>query len=749
MAARTIEKAPRKKRRETIDSYTPPAASTAAHPLDSEKSQTKLSKLKDWWYQAQEEQSENRVEMAIDEAYYDGDQWTEEEKNELINRGQAPVVFNLTKTTVNWILGAQSRAKIDYKIVPRKKDGVNAANAKTELLKYVGDANKSHYVRSRAFKDAVIAGVGWIETGIRTDPTEEPLYTRYENWRNIWYDHLSIEHDMSDARFIFRAKWVDLDIAQAMFPNRAAALEIESENVSQLYPWMPDDPIVNRADAPQGTVSNVDETNILYRRRRVRLIECWYKEIAKVKVVRGEGPINGTILVKDDPYIQKMVEDEQVSVFDAIKTITKCAIFCGSTFLQDELSPYRYADFPFTPIWCYRRGKDNAPYGIIRDLRDVQDDLNKRRSKALYLLSSNKIIADDNATDDWQQLHYEANRPDGIVKKRPGTEVRIEQGAILANYHVQLAHEDAKAIQDIAGVTDENMGRDTNAESGTAIKARQEQGYTTNNFLFDNLYLAIQCSGEKELSLVEQYYSEPKTIRILGSDMGRLTFLDINQMSDDGMMNDITATKADFIVSRQDYRETIRQAMFEAMMELTSHLSPEIALNLLDMVIDLSDLPNKAEIISRIRTLNGQKDPGLDKSDPQVIAEEEAKAADQSKQKAMQDRLMAAEVALKEADATLKKAKADQTLSDSTAKSVEALYSAIQTALVIVQTPGVSTIADSIAKSAGYIDKDAAPIIPQYSGGISGVPQIQQNTSPMFPPRPIRANTGIMEGIET
>lgn len=139
-----------------MQEYKPPV-NDKVHTLDSEKAKEKLLKLKDWWYQAQEQQADNRVEMAIDEGYYDGEQWTEEEKNELINRGQAPVVFNRIKTTVNWVLGAQSRAKIDYKVVPRKKEEVETAQAKTELLKYVEDVNNGDHVRSRAFKDAAIA----------------------------------------------------------------------------------------------------------------------------------------------------------------------------------------------------------------------------------------------------------------------------------------------------------------------------------------------------------------------------------------------------------------------------------------------------------------------------------------------------------------------------------------------------------------------------------------------------------------
>ena len=45
-------------------------------------------------------------------------------------------------------------------------------------------------------------------------------------------------------------------------------------------------------------------------------------------------------------------------------------------------SIYRHNRFSLTPVWCYRRGRDNQPYGMARRVRDIQEDINKRASKA-------------------------------------------------------------------------------------------------------------------------------------------------------------------------------------------------------------------------------------------------------------------------------------------------------------------------------------------------------------------------------
>ena len=63
-----------------------------------------------------------------------------------------------------------------------------------------------------------------MELGVRDDPEDEPIYYRYEDWINIWEDKYSVELDYSDARYLFRRRKTDLDIAVAMFPDHASDL---------------------------------------------------------------------------------------------------------------------------------------------------------------------------------------------------------------------------------------------------------------------------------------------------------------------------------------------------------------------------------------------------------------------------------------------------------------------------------------------------------------------------------------------
>lgn len=614
--------------------------------LDGADCQKQLRRLLNWWYRERQLQAENRTEQMTDHKFYDGGQWEDDDVTYLADRGQKALVFNQIKPTIDWVLGTEKRTRIDYKILPRRKENGPNAEIKTKGMKYLSDINKEAFQRSRAFDDATKGGVGWLEIGCRADPTDEKIFTRYEDWRNCWYDSLGVELDMSDHRYFFRSKWVDLDIGSAMFPDRADLIKSASINDYTYYDEEMTGLDIEPVEGEMGFL--LDQWHGLetpYFRSRVRLVEGWFRLPVKVKIMRGPelGSLNGVTYDDANEDMNYLTKNGYASLYDAIKMQMKVMMFCSTGALQYMDSPYNHNRFPFVPIWSHRRKSDHTPYGMIRQLRDPQEDLNKRRSKALFILSTNQTVVDNDATDDWDDLKEELDRPDGLVKKKPGSELTINKETRLAEEHIMLMHQDADYIERTSGVNDEMMGRQTNAVSGKAIAQRYEMGTVVTASQYDNLRLAFQLAGEIKLSLMEQFWTEEKEFRITGQK-GQPEFIPINTRDPETgeVMNDITNTQADFVVDEQAHSATVRQAMFDQMMELAGQLaqvSPEVVLSMLDLIVDLSDVPSKDAFVERIRAINGQKDPYRDPEDPEVVAEQQAEQEAQARAQAIQQLL--------------------------------------------------------------------------------------------------------------
>lgn len=702
-----------------MDGNQPDPLTAQRHPLDSPKNEAQLRRLLCLYEDELDKQADNRAEQAIDEDFYDSIQWSESDTRILKDRGQAPLVYNVIASAINWVVGTEKRGRSDYKILPRRKDASKPAERKTQLMKYLSDTNRSQFHRSRAFEDSTKVGIGWIESGVQEEDDGEPVFNRYESWRNMLWDSASTEKDLSDCRYVFRTKFVDLDIAEAMFEDRKGILRASANgNKSYGIDLFGDKAMDSQENELSGYTSVRNALNG-FDRNRVRLIECWYRKPIKVKRMIG-GDFSGEVYSEDNPAAGHQEEINAGKSTPMTRTMMRMhvAIFCDSGLLWHSESPYRHNQFPFTPIWCYRRGRDGMPYGMIRGMRSIQEDINKRASKALHILSTNKVIMEEGAVEDLDEFLEEISRPDAVIVKKQGKELVINAERELAPAHLDLMSRSISMIQTLSGVTDESMGRTTNATSGRAITARQEQGSMTTAAIFDNLRYAVQVHGEKELSLIEQYFSEEKQFRITNM-RGSPEYITIN---DGRPENDIVRTKADFIISDADWRASVRQAQTEELFALLQQLAPvmpQAAMVMLDLVVEGMDISQREEIVKRIRQVTGMRDPDAEELTPEEKQAEQAKQQAEQAQAEMQMRDAMATIAGKEAKAqrdTVAAQKDQLTMDKISTETKHVLASiagmnistqkaALEAALAAVSVPGVVRVADGLLDEAGFISK--------------------------------------------
>lgn len=676
--------------------YTGEGEAPPEDPLDGEEAMDLHGRLLGYYQRELDRQNDNRIQMAIDEDYYDNDQWSEADAEELRERGQAAICYNVITQSINWVIGSEKRGRSDFKVLPRGKEDAKPAQKKTQLMKYLSDVNRTPFNRSRSFEDAVKVGVGWIESGVTERDNGEPIYNRYESWRNMLWDSAATEFDLSDARYIIRIKWVDLDVVTAMFPGRALLLE-RSASMSERFgtDLANGDEVMDFAEDERETLAR-GVSDHSASRQRVRMIEVWFRKPERVqKIVAGQRM--GEEFDPNDQGHVDLVQGGQSIVAERMMMSMNLCIMTTSGICYMGRSPYKHNKFPFIPIWGYRRGRDNMPYGMIRAMRDIQDDINKRASKALYILSTNKTIMDEGAVDNIAEFMEEVSRPDGVIVKKPGKMLELNVDRDLAPAHLQMMSQSIGMIQSISGVTDEQMGKTTNAKSGVAIQARQDQGSKSTSKLFDNLRYAFQVDGEITLSLCEQYTTEEKQFRIT-NQRGTPEFVDVNTGLPE---DDITRTKADFIISDSEWRASLRQAQAEQLAQMMPNLPPQVQLVVLDLLIEELDLPNGEEMVKRIRQITGMRDPDATELTPEEQAAQEAAA----KQAQLQQAMAEAQLRNLNAKSTKDEVTAQKTMVDTVASSVETQLKAVEAAQVATLNPAILPVADALLHEAGYVSK--------------------------------------------
>ena len=627
-----------------------------------------------WWNYERAKQMDSRAERMKCHDYVDGKQWDVDEADELELRGQTATVFNLIKSTHDWLVGTERRMRYAFNVLPAsdRPEAAKGAEVKTKLLHYLDSVNKARHARSLRFKDQVISGLGWMDTGIRSDPDDEPIFTRYEDWRNVWHDSCGKQWDGEDWRYIFRQRIADFDIAAAMFPDRVWAIRMALASCGDLYSDEFDESDIDPELAElAGTYEH--GLAVAYRRDRVRLIACEYRMPCRLKVLRGAedlGTLRGAEYDPQNEGMVQLVDQGHAEIYDSLKLRMFRMVMCGGRVLQWQRRKFNHNRFSLVPAWCYRKKRDGTPYGVPLQQIGPQDDVNKRFSKALWHLSANQAIIEEGAwgEGDKEEFFDEIDRPDGKILVTGAGKVQFrEYNAQLGQAHVALAGQSARYIESIGGVTDENRGVETNATSGKAITARQDQGFTNTAEIYDNSLLGFQLEGEILLSLAEQFCTTEKVIGVTG-DAGALEFLRLNAPGADGsMQNDISSDQAIFMVDAVNYHATVRQAMSDQLGAMIAKLPPEIALALIDIWLDLSDLPYREASVKRIRKMTGAVDPKEDPNSPEAQARQQAEDEEAQRQKFIQDKMIELELAMAQASIDKTSAEAERNVAQARA----------------------------------------------------------------------------------
>ena len=401
--------------------------------------------------------------------YYDGKQWTAEQVAALKKRKQAPIVNNRIKVKLNGLLGLTSVRKGDPKAYPRNVDHDDgAAEAATDGLRYAADKTNLNATFLDAADSFFCEGYCGVNIVVEQSPKGE-IDVLVDNipWDRIFFDPYSRKHDFSDARGKGFMVWMD------------------EEDIKDAFP-----------DAPEEVFNNApvqsDET---FEDR-----PSWVKKIGKRK----------RHLVATHYYREK--------------NTWMLAIYTGGGFLL-EPSPSPYLDEngqPYCPVELEHAyiDRENNRYGELASFLDLQDEINHRRSKALFLLSQRQTYGNRGAVKDIKKVKRELAKPDGhleVGQGEYGKDFGILPTGDMAQGQFELLQE-AKQEMDSASYSVSLSGDQNNAQtspmSGVALQRLQQSGVTELIKLFENfgsfklrVYRQIWCR-------IKQYWSYEKWVRV-------------------------------------------------------------------------------------------------------------------------------------------------------------------------------------------------------------------------------------------
>jgi len=575
------------------------------------------ARLVRWFEESENTGTDARDRSNRDRDYVSGIQWTQAEIKALQERHQPPITINYCSRKVELMCGIERKSRTDPKAYARNPADEDKAYAATQVLRYIADQNKLNAVRSAVYENMLVEGAGGAEVGLEDDGNggAEVTITAVP-WDRLWWDPHSRLPDFGDARYKGLVIWLDRDQADDMWPDAADVITDSFATRDGSYDDRPDQ------------VTWCDST-----RSRVRVVQCHW----------DEGGTWWSATYTRSGFLASPIR----SPFLNHKGKSACGLVMHSAHVDRE----------------------NNRYGMVRDMISLQDEINKRRSKALHLLSVAQVITEKGAVQDIDKARREVAKPDGAIEVMPGMRFEIHHGGEMATGQMHLLQHATSEMQ-ATGPNASMSGTDNRELSGRAILAQQAGGAAQNEPIADGLREWMQEVYEIVWMAARQYWTGGKWVRVT-DDLGTTKYVGINQpvtlqdelaqmpdqqramamqqlqiMPGDPRLqmvvrveNDITDMDIDVTIGAGLDVPSLQNEQFQVLLQLAS---TQPGLIPADVLIAASSLHDKDKLLERMKAHAAEQAQKEQEIKPIIMAQQQADL-DVKKSKAEADFALAAE----------------------------------------------------------------------------------------------------------
>jgi hypothetical protein len=521
-----------------------------------------------------------RAEQCRD--YYDGFQWSPDELEVMAQRRQPPTTANRIAPKINALIGYEKTRRTDPKAYPRTPKHEKEAEGATDALRYITEKNCFDEIRSDTAECVFIEGCAAVTVVVEQDTKGGwEVCINPVPWDRFYRDMHSRKRDFSDARFMGSVIWMDEDEAIQKFKSTPGVEDV----VAGAYSY----------DGNGGETYD-DRPKLLWcdsQRHRIRVLQ------------------------------HRWIEDGQ----------WHCATLCAGGFLRaPQVSPYLDDDGqPENDMVAVSAfvTRENQRYGMVWNMLSIQDEINKRRSKALHLLTMRQVVAWHGAVKDVSKAKKELAKPDGFIEVLPN--MRFDINPESAKFQGELALlQEAKAEIDASGVNPALEG-DRRAPSGRAQELQTATALQEQSVAFDALrhwswrvYRSCWCR-------VRQFWTAEKWIRVT-DDEQNLKWVGLNHpvtaqeeaeklmaegqpvppelqqlvmMAPDTVIrvdNPVATLDVDILVEDGPDTVTVQAEQFQALTEMYKANPQGVPF---DLVIEASNLRNKDRILEKMKEGQG------------------------------------------------------------------------------------------------------------------------------------------------
>jgi hypothetical protein len=501
----------------------------------------KLAKAKEMFQNAIDRDYAWQREAREDFLFRDGFQWSADERQILQDELRPVLTFNLTKSSVDLIMGMNEDVRVQHRATPIDPTDGFLADVLNDIIAWVAENNEFELEEDGALESAVISGRGWIAIDFVPDPDRfgEIVMTEIDvPVHEVAIDPAARRSNLEDASYITWNKWMTVADFKIRYPKVGKKKLKEMLNDS---PYGLSESGFETArdrdyDMPRDDYRDADydrELDLQYydkQKNMIRVVHMEYWEVYD-RYFAFNPEIGDFVEIpgKPDKEQQQAFFQEfgEPMTFEKIRDKkVKWIQFNGDTILYDDDSPLPFKGFSIVPMFAYRdvSKRTTNHYGIVRLMKDPQKEINKRWSQALNMLNQQVqpgIYAETDAFVDERQAEQSMKEAGAITWVNSGalTGGKLKERTVpnFPNAPMQMEQYSQDIMKKITGINPDLLGQDRGRqEPGVVVRLRQQQGITLLKPLFRNYNSMKKQLFKRQMAIVMEYMPDNQILRILG-----------------------------------------------------------------------------------------------------------------------------------------------------------------------------------------------------------------------------------------
>lgn len=452
-----------------------------------------------------------RTEARDSFAFIAGKQWLEIDEAYLQEQKRPPITFNYSEKMIDAVIGAEvsNRQEVTY----RPRDKTDAA--KTELYnnaaKWVRDECNAEDEETDAFRDTLICGMGWTRTGLTYDEDlEGKIDTNRVDPLEMYYDPAATKPGLTDRRYHFHVWWVDKVEAQKEWPDAYSFAEEENSMSSG---------VIRQGHRYDSDQDDYDAQDMHKDQVQIRVYECIEREIV-YRIDSGNGLTQMT--ASEFSAAKAALDASGIKYIKQYKKVYYKAYFAGETLLEGDKSPCQ-TGFLYNCITGKRDRNTNTWYGLTRVMKDPQRWANKWLSQILHIINSNAkggLMAETGAFVDPVKAQDEWSSPESVTLLNEGGLQKVKEKT-MTSFPAgldRLMEFALSSLPMVTGINLEALGLANREQAGILEQQRKQAAYGLLAPIFDSLRRYRKAQGRVLLSLMHDFISDGRMVRIGGPD---------------------------------------------------------------------------------------------------------------------------------------------------------------------------------------------------------------------------------------